>query len=69
MFSNSYCVHYYSIGAAKHLSFFISRFKGFHRKFKSLVEGWKKIYDSNVSVVVGRKLDYITHAIIHMRSI
>ena len=28
----------------------ISRFKGFHRKFKSHIEGWKKIYDSNVSV-------------------
>lgn len=24
------------------------RFKGFQRKFKSLVDGWKKIYDSNV---------------------
>jgi hypothetical protein len=33
----------------------ICRFKGFHRKFKNHVEGWKKIYDSNVSAVVNTK--------------
>ena len=31
------------------ISFIVHRFKGFRHKFPKHLEGWKKIYDSNVS--------------------